>query len=898
MRTRWSWRSWCALGGLLFLWLFDYSWEVKAQSMETTTPISRANALRKFDEQLHVYLNLTDFNLRDTVALAVLYFHREDQWRQGGEKESLQYTEMAVSLMLPNNDLFSLSSSDYEVYMALTVHKIRLYSLRGRHEDAIREAKDVVAAHEQMLNTSTATTSSQEQRARLHHALGDALLIYGQAEEAVPWLTSAVSLSPCLHHGYFQLAKALQHTPSSSQTVNRRAASQQLMDTIENVLAGLSVDEETGTMVFVPDDDTLSQTRQCTFADEVSYLEALIRYANLGTWTYSTTASAHVVRSALFWSLFHCAETVQDFDLAWFYLQQGRGIERQRLQLLQDEQQRQQRQTQESIAEEEGGAQVSAAPIITYNRTQSIQNAMQVTKSFQPSFWSTNSSPRPLSSSERNDHRKDSKNGRNGHSKLESEYTPAEQLPGSSSRVPVFIVGFFRSGSTLLESLLGSHPSVHTLGERSPFAQHARTSLTPFLQRYHPLYNDNGVRKTPEERRQRQFEVQLLWQAQRIEEHMRALCREQATTISAQQRCNRTLPSPPFSSSSSTTSSATSSSSSSSYTSISSPKSGSMTTDALDDTNDDDADDFSLRIVDKMLLNYRAVGLIHLLFPHAIILHTFRDPLDTLVSCLRHRFSDDQSSYTLEIRDLVAEYVAYLMVMAHFRRVLPRRLYTMYEEEGEAQPGHRRLKEVRVVRQALLDVHYERLVSSPHLLLRSLFHYLHLPPLNASAVEDFFVSDRQRTRSIRTASYYQVRQPVSTQGVGQWRVYAKHLHYSLHVELDEALRRLREKKHLLPAWDPTYKRSQRQATPSAKRGNTSSAASASTTTTAALQTKVDMDSGTKEILDDEDMQKKLMNWALDPSFDYTGHLRALRRAVQSEGLLLSSYNPNTNNNEH
>ena len=40
---------------------------------------------------------------------------------------------------------------------------------------------------------------------------------------------------------------------------------------------------------------------------------------------------------------------------------------------------------------------------------------------------------------------------------------------GSPSRVPVFIIGFVRSGSTLLERVLDAHPSVVGTGENSVF---------------------------------------------------------------------------------------------------------------------------------------------------------------------------------------------------------------------------------------------------------------------------------------------------------------------------------------------------------------------------------------------------------------------------------------------
>jgi hypothetical protein len=43
-------------------------------------------------------------------------------------------------------------------------------------------------------------------------------------------------------------------------------------------------------------------------------------------------------------------------------------------------------------------------------------------------------------------------------------------------------------------------------------------------------------------------------------------------------------------------------------------------------------------IVDKMVFNFRNIGLIQLMFPHATIIHIMRDPMDNLFSCYSTRF--------------------------------------------------------------------------------------------------------------------------------------------------------------------------------------------------------------------------------------------------------------------
>ena len=52
----------------------------------------------------------------------------------------------------------------------------------------------------------------------------------------------------------------------------------------------------------------------------------------------------------------------------------------------------------------------------------------------------------------------------------DSEWMRRQQGVGDPSPLPVFILGMPRSGSTLVEQILASHPKVHTIGERPTFA--------------------------------------------------------------------------------------------------------------------------------------------------------------------------------------------------------------------------------------------------------------------------------------------------------------------------------------------------------------------------------------------------------------------------------------------
>jgi hypothetical protein len=68
-----------------------------------------------------------------------------------------------------------------------------------------------------------------------------------------------------------------------------------------------------------------------------------------------------------------------------------------------------------------------------------------------------------------------------------------------------------------------------------------------------------------------------------------------------------------------------------------------------------------------------------------------RDPLDTIFSCYRQKFDDQGLEWSLDISDLVLQYVLYLEYMAHFRSLLPGRI---------------------------VDIRYEDLIDDPETILR------------------------------------------------------------------------------------------------------------------------------------------------------------------------------------
>ncbi|GAB4181980.1 MAG: sulfotransferase [Wenzhouxiangellaceae bacterium] len=150
-------------------------------------------------------------------------------------------------------------------------------------------------------------------------------------------------------------------------------------------------------------------------------------------------------------------------------------------------------------------------------------------------------------------------------------------------------------------------------------------------------------------------------------------------------------------------------------------------------------DQQALRIVDKMPTNYQLLGVIHLLFPNARIIHTTRDPMDTVWSCFSRNIA---ARFTNDLDDLVICYRQYRQYMDFWRQVLPLRM---------------------------LDFSYEDLVEQFEQQARRLIGFLDL-----EWHDDCLRYDRQQAQ-IGTASKMQVRKPIYRSAVHAWQKYAEQL---------------------------------------------------------------------------------------------------------------------------
>ena len=145
---------------------------------------------------------------------------------------------------------------------------------------------------------------------------------------------------------------------------------------------------------------------------------------------------------------------------------------------------------------------------------------------------------------------------------------------------------------------------------------------------------------------------------------------------------------------------------------------------------------------DKLPGNFLLLGLIHLMFPEARIIHCRRDPVDTCLSCFQRLFSSDVL-YSYDLRELGQYYRLYQRLMDHWHAVLP--------------PGR------------IFDVQYEEMVAEPETNLRRVLSFCGLD------FEPACLEFHEVKRSVTTASAAQVRKPIYRSSVKRHEKYGADL---------------------------------------------------------------------------------------------------------------------------
>jgi tetratricopeptide (TPR) repeat protein len=145
------------------------------------------------------------------------------------------------------------------------------------------------------------------------------------------------------------------------------------------------------------------------------------------------------------------------------------------------------------------------------------------------------------------------------------------------------------------------------------------------------------------------------------------------------------------------------------------------------------------RVTDKMPLNFQWAGLLHLALPRATLIHCRRAPLDTALSIHQTHFNP-RLSFPTGGPGLVGFVKAYQRLCAHWRRVLPPERF--------------------------IEIDYEVLVAEPEPVIRRI--------LNASGLawNSACLSPECNTRTVKTPSKWQARQPIYRHAIGRWQSYA------------------------------------------------------------------------------------------------------------------------------
>ncbi len=157
------------------------------------------------------------------------------------------------------------------------------------------------------------------------------------------------------------------------------------------------------------------------------------------------------------------------------------------------------------------------------------------------------------------------------------------------------------------------------------------------------------------------------------------------------------------------------------------------------------------RITDKSLFNFLHLGLIALLLPKSHIIHCRRDARDLGLSCFFQKFSAKNTlAFTNDLGDIGFYIAEYRRMMTHWQEVLPLQI---------------------------LDIEYEDMVQNQEAVSAKAIAHIGL------GWDVACLSPHKNQRAVKTASLWQVRQPVYGSSVGVWRNYEAHLEPLL-AELD------------------------------------------------------------------------------------------------------------------
>jgi tetratricopeptide (TPR) repeat protein len=147
------------------------------------------------------------------------------------------------------------------------------------------------------------------------------------------------------------------------------------------------------------------------------------------------------------------------------------------------------------------------------------------------------------------------------------------------------------------------------------------------------------------------------------------------------------------------------------------------------------------RVTDKLPGNYMNVGLFLGLFPNGRVISCRRDPLDVVLSIYFQYFAQGHD-YAWDLGHIADRYIDYHRLMDHWRDLFP---------------------------DAIFEVHYDKMINDFDVHARQLVDFCGLQ------WEDDCAKFYENRRDVKTASNWQVRQPIYNSSLARWKNYEKHI---------------------------------------------------------------------------------------------------------------------------
>ena len=146
-------------------------------------------------------------------------------------------------------------------------------------------------------------------------------------------------------------------------------------------------------------------------------------------------------------------------------------------------------------------------------------------------------------------------------------------------------------------------------------------------------------------------------------------------------------------------------------------------------------------VIDKRPENYLYIGLIKALFPNAKFIQTERNPLDNCMSIYFLRLGN-RMNYATDLKNIAHQYKLQASMMQHWKLKYPESIHT---------------------------INYDKLIEQPEMEIRKLLEFSNLP------WSDNCLAFHEVKNKVKTASVWQVRQPLYKSSSGRWENYKSFL---------------------------------------------------------------------------------------------------------------------------